>query len=65
MEVIHGFEEATGLKINYAIKPRREGDTTAVFADCTKSNDVLGWKATKGLVESLADAWRWQEKISR
>lgn len=65
MEVIHGFEEATGLTVNYAIKPRREGDTTAIFADCTKSNDVLGWKATKGLVESLADAWRWQEIISR
>lgn len=63
-EVIHAFEEATGLKVAYSLKPRREGDTTVVYADCTKSNEILGWKASKGLVESLGDAWRWQEKIT-
>ncbi|MDI9882510.1 UDP-glucose 4-epimerase GalE [Flectobacillus longus] len=60
LEVITAFETATGLKVNYAIKPRREGDVTAVYADCSKSNEILGWKAEKTLTEALGDAWKWQ-----
>ncbi len=65
LEVIQAFESSTGLKVDYAIKPRREGDVTAVYADCTKSNEVLGWKAEKTLAEALADAWRWQVAVSK
>lgn len=60
LEVIKAFEIATGLMVNYEIKPRREGDVVAVYADCTKSNTVLGWKSEKTLADALGDAWRWQ-----
>jgi UDP-glucose 4-epimerase len=61
LEVITAFEESTGLKVNYAIKPRREGDVIAVYADCTKSKSILGWQTEKTLKDALGDAWRWQQ----
>ena len=61
MEVITAFEEATGLKVEYAIKPRREGDVIAVYADCTKSKSILGWQTEKTLKDALGDAWKWQK----
>lgn len=64
LEVITAFEEATGLKVNYAIKPRRDGDVVAVYADCTKSKSVLGWQTEKTLKDALGDAWKWQKSIS-
>lgn len=64
LEVITAFEEATNLKVDYAIKPRRDGDIVAVYADCTKSKEILGWQTQKSLKEALGDAWNWQKKIS-
>ena len=64
LEVITAFEEATNLKVDYAIKPRREGDVIAVYADCTKSKAVLGWQTEKSLKDALGDAWNWQQKIT-
>ena len=60
LEVISAFEEATGLKVDYAVKPRREGDVIAVYADCTKSKNILGWHTEKTLKDALGDAWKWQ-----
>ena len=62
LEVITAFETATGLKVDYAIKPRREGDVMAVYADCSKSKNILNWQTEKTLVEALGDAWKWQQK---
>ena len=59
-ELIHTFEEATGVKLNYKIAPRREGDITQVWADPRKANTVLGWKAETSLADTLKSAWRWQ-----
>lgn len=63
LNVINAFEAATGLKVDYSIKPRRDGDVVAVYADCTKSNEVLGWKTEKTLADALGDAWNWQKKL--
>jgi UDP-glucose 4-epimerase len=61
LEVIEAFEVATGLKVDFAIKPRREGDVVAVYADCTKSKQILGWQTEKTLKDALGDAWKWQK----
>lgn len=65
LEIIHGFERVTGKKLNYTIGPRRPGDVVSVYADAEKAEKVLGWRAQRSLDESLSDAWRWQERISR
>ncbi len=63
LEVLHAFEQQTGVSLHYVIGPRRAGDTTSVFADTTKSRDVLGWVAQHDLGDALRDAWRWQQAI--
>jgi UDP-glucose 4-epimerase len=65
LEVIHAFEKVSNSKLNYKIVARREGDVTAAYADTTKANNVLGWKAEKTLEDAMADAWRWEQKIRK
>jgi len=62
-ELIDTFEEATGVKLNYTFGPRRAGDVTAVYGEVSKAARLLGWQTEKSLAESLADAWRWQQKL--
>ncbi len=60
LEMVHAFEKACGHEIPYEIKPRREGDIAVCYADPSKAEKVLGWKAERGLDEMCADLWRWQ-----
>lgn len=64
LELIHTFEEATGVKVPYKIGARREGDIEQVWADPKKANEVLGWSAKSTLAESLKSAWDWQVKVT-
>ena len=63
LEVITAFEKVSGAKLNYQIVGRREGDITSAYANTDKANEVLGWKAQSTLEESLASAWKWEQKI--
>ncbi|HEY4651575.1 MAG TPA: UDP-glucose 4-epimerase GalE [Pontibacter sp.] len=60
LEAIHAFERATGVKLNYKIGPRRAGDIPEIYADVTKATEVLGFKTTSTLEESMKSAWNWQ-----
>ena len=64
LEVIKTFEKANGLPVPYQMGPRRAGDVEKVYADVTKSNQVLSWRAKYSLLESLKDAWNWQKSLS-
>ncbi|MBR4391152.1 MAG: UDP-glucose 4-epimerase GalE [Bacteroidales bacterium] len=61
LEVIKAFEKATGIKINYKIVGRREGDIEQIWADPSYSNRELGWKAERSLDEMVASAWKWEQ----
>ncbi|THD69711.1 UDP-glucose 4-epimerase GalE [Robertkochia marina] len=63
MEVIESFERVSGKKLNYRITDRRPGDVIAAYADTTKANKVLGWKAKSTLDDAMASAWKWEQKI--
>lgn len=63
LEVIHTFEEVSNNKLNYKIVGRREGDITAAYADTTKANNILGWKAELSLKDALRSAWKWEQII--
>jgi UDP-glucose 4-epimerase len=63
LEVVEGFEKATGVKLPWSYAPRREGDIEKVWGNVDKANKVLGWKADTPLDEVLASAWRWQKKL--
>jgi len=60
LDVVKAFEKASGKKVPYEVVARRPGDVAASYADPTKAQKELGWKATRGLDQMCADAWRWQ-----
>ena len=63
LELIHVFEEATGVKVPHKIVGRRAGDIEKVWADPAYANNVLGWKATSTLADTMRSAWAWQLKL--
>jgi UDP-glucose 4-epimerase len=63
LEMIKAFQKVTGLKLKYEIVDRREGDIEKVWADTSFANDVLGWKASSTLEETIASAWNWEKNI--
>ena len=65
LELIHTFEECTGVKLNYKIVGRRAGDIEQVWGNVDKANRVLGWKAEHTLADSLSSAWKWQQELRK
>lgn len=63
--LIKAFEKATGEKVNYKIVGRRAGDIEKVWADTTLANTELGWKAAVPIEETLANTWRWEQKLGK
>lgn len=63
LELINSFERATGVAVPHKIVGRREGDIEQVWANPDRANNVLGWTAVESLDDTLASAWRWQEKL--
>ena len=62
LEMVSGFEKATGQKIHSKIVARRPGDIASCYADVSKAQRELGWSSERGIDEICADAWRWQSK---
>jgi UDP-glucose 4-epimerase len=60
LNVVRAFEQASGRKVPFKIAPRRPGDIAACYADTSLANELLGWRAERGLEEMCVDAWRWQ-----
>ena len=63
LDIVKNFEAATGVKVPHKIVGRREGDIEKVWANPERANKVLGWKATETLADTLASAWKWQERL--
>ena len=62
LDIVKNFEEASGVKIPYVIKPRREGDIATCYSDAKKAERELGWKAEKTILDMCEDSWRWQSQ---
>ncbi len=60
LEVVAAFAAASGRAIPYEIRPRRPGDVAACWADPSRAQQLLGWRATRDLATMCSDAWRWQ-----
>lgn len=60
LDMVKNFEAANGVKIPYAIKPRRPGDIAVCYSDAAKAKEELGWEAKYGIKEMCEDSWRWQ-----
>jgi len=63
LQIITLFEKVTGIKINYQIGPRREGDIPEMYADSSKAQDLLGWKPQFTIEDAIAHAWKFQHEL--
>ena len=61
LDIVHNFEDATGVPVPSSIKPRRPGDIDIYYASPKKAKDELGWEAQYGVKEMCEDSWRWQK----
>ncbi len=64
LDIVNTFQRVNNIKIPYQIAPRRPGDIAECYADATKAEVELGWKATRGLEEMCASAWNFESKHS-
>ena len=64
MEIITDFEKFNGVRLNYEIVGRRDGDAASIYADTQLAKEKLGWQATRGLKEMVTSAWAWQQHIT-
>lgn len=63
LELIASFERATGVNVPHKIVGRRPGDIEKVWADPRHANEVLGWKATTPIDDTMRSAWKWQQHL--
>lgn len=65
LEVINTFEDINNIKVPHKIGPRRSGDVVKVWAETSKVENVLGWKAKRSLSTMMKDAWNWQLMLDK
>jgi UDP-glucose 4-epimerase len=62
LEVLHSFEAACGQKLRYRSAPRRPGDVAVCYADASRAQALLGWRARRTLEDMCRDHWSWQRE---
>lgn len=65
LEMVAGFERASGRPVPYQVVARRPGDVAQCWADPALAEQLLGWRARHGLDRMCEDAWRWQDGTAR
>ncbi len=65
LEVIRVFEHVTNQTLHYQIGPRRAGDVIEIFANATKANSLLSWKASRSIEDAVRDAWNWELALNK
>lgn len=60
LEVINAFERVNGVKVNYKIGNRREGDVVQIYSNSTKARKI-GWKPTRTVDDMVSSAWKWHK----
>lgn len=62
LQMVRAFEEVSGCQIPLVMAPRRVGDIAICYANPSKAERELGWKARRGLSDMMRDAWCWQSR---
>ena len=61
LQLLKAFEEATGIRVPYEITDRRPGDVAENYADVSKAERLLGWRAKRDLLAMCRDAWQFEK----
>jgi UDP-glucose 4-epimerase len=62
LDVVRAFAAASGREIPYRIVARRPGDIACCYADPSRANNELNWRAQRGIEQMCADSWNWQTR---
>jgi UDP-glucose 4-epimerase len=62
LDVVRAASAAVGRDLPYEVGPRRSGDVVAVWADPSRAESLLHWRASRSLADMCADHWRWQSE---
>ena len=61
LDLVKAFEQENGIQIPYKVVERRAGDISSSYADPSKANKELSWKAEKDVNDMVRDSWHWQQ----
>lgn len=61
LQMVHAFEQASGVPVPYEIQPRRPGDVASCYADPSKALRVLNWQTRRSLNAMCASMWMFQK----
>jgi UDP-glucose 4-epimerase len=64
LDMVKAFEKASDHVVTCKVGPRRTGDSARSWADPQLAQQLMGWKATRGLDQMCADTWRWQQSAT-
>ena len=62
LDIVNSFEKVNNVEIPYEIKPRRDGDIDACYADPTYAYEKLGFKASHSLDDMCKDSYNYVNK---
>ena len=62
LDLVKTFEKVNNLTINYKIVDRRPGDIAECYADASKAERELHWKAEKTLEDMCRDSWNFAKQ---
>lgn len=64
LEMIHAFEDVTGIKLNYELGGRREGDIPAIYSNSAKAAKLLHWSCQHDIRDMVMSAWKWEQELA-
>jgi UDP-glucose 4-epimerase len=64
LEIVEAFEKVTGKALPHQIGPRRAGDVIEIYANASKGQALLGWKARLSIEDAIRDAWAWENYLA-
>lgn len=61
LELVNAFMKVNDIIVPFEIVGRRPDDIATCFADASKAEKELGWKAELGIDEMVRDAWKFEQ----
>jgi len=58
LELVNAFSRVNNVEVPYVITERRPGDLAEYYADPSKAEKVLGWKAELGIEDMVKSSWK-------
>lgn len=62
LELVNAFIKVNKIDVPYEAAPRRAGDLPEYYADASKAERELGWKAKRSVEDMCRDSWRFETK---